>query len=298
VTDSSRTLFRLALVIPIFILVVFVTGLSFFDKPLVLFPNEIYRKRITAYADDVTGGTSRIIDFNVLDNKIVLTYRLGNNRDLSFAGLIFDVSVLDISRHDVMEIRLDITSSVRYLFTFMAFVERKSRLSELDTLVHYNKAIRLEEDKHVYTIDLRHLATSVYAKIEREEALHDGKKSYMERPDTLLFIHIKEVVKADTPDENSKTRDKVKTLIIENISFKKSFAVYYFISAAVAGLYYCIFFMFHMNPKRKKNKSGSAQMVSPPAVRLDVETYEKADLKKIMDIVRDRVFEPDFTIHV
>jgi AraC-like DNA-binding protein len=294
---TSRILIKFALIIPIFILIIIVILVSLLNKPLLLFPHETYKNRITAYSDKVTGGNSQIIDFNILDNKIILTYILGKNRSPSFAGLIFDVSFLDISHYDIMEVQLDITCSVRYLVTLISFVEGKSRLSELDTLVHYNKAVTFEENKHFYTIDLRSMVKSAYRKYEMEETVRAGGIRNTDRPNNLLFIHIKEIVKADTFQESSKTLETVKTLIIENISFKKSYATLYFILIGVVCLYYLFFIFFRMIWIRKKKKIAAQGAMNPPFIQLDVETYEKADLKKIMDMIRERVFDPDFSIH-
>ena len=127
--------------IPLLIIIPLIIVLSVIDAPLLVFPNNGYKQRISTYVDNEMGGVSSIIDFKILGEQIIFTYTLEESSLTSFAGICIDVSFLDISLYDIMELQLTCTKPVNLQINLMTFLEGESRLSELDTLANYNKEI-------------------------------------------------------------------------------------------------------------------------------------------------------------
>ncbi|MBN2440876.1 MAG: helix-turn-helix transcriptional regulator [Spirochaetales bacterium] len=284
---------RLVLLIPLFVIIPTVSLLVFFNKPLTIFPGKDYRDRIVDYADDELGGNSRIIAFNVLENKIIFTYVLGKSGISSFAGISFDVSLLDISAYDIMEIHIAATTPAHYLINLMAFIEGESRLSELDTFAHFNKEIDVKAANQVYKIDVTKLVKTEYDKLGRMYKKKPGNN----RPTQLLFIHLKEMINVDNMQESSWSFDKVKTIIIEEISFHRSNRFYYLLLVIAVILYYGVYFSWRLLRKKPGIHNVHRKNRNLPFIQLKVESYEEEDLKKIMSALQEHVFEPEFSIH-
>ncbi|MBN2535968.1 MAG: helix-turn-helix transcriptional regulator [Spirochaetales bacterium] len=281
-------------IIPLLIVIPAFIVLSLFNKPLIIFPRNEYKDRLKSYADDEMGGSSEIIDFVVLDNKIIFTYVLKKSQVSSFAGISFDVSLLDISSYDILTIQLASTLPARYIVTLMCFTSGKSRLSELDTLVHFNKTIDIKEANQTYRIDMNTMVKTEYNKKEKNIKKPAGSI----HPTNLLFIHLKEMVNVDNIQENSWAFDKIKTVIIEEISFHKSYFLYYILLTGFVLVYYVFSFLFIQFRKKTGQVSDSGKKPNLPFIQLDVKTYQEEDIKKITDILNEYVFNPEFSIHM
>jgi AraC-like DNA-binding protein len=126
----------------------------------------------------------------------------------------------------------------------------------------------------------------------------DNMQGGGERPEQLLFIHLKETVNDDDKDENMGAFNKVKTIIIEEITFSRSYFLYYILIGCGVVLYYGIYIIFlQIKKQTRKDQPGSPQ-VHLPAIHLEVETYEEEDVRKIMNIFQEHIFDPEFSIHV
>jgi AraC-like DNA-binding protein len=283
---------KLIVAVPLFICIPAIIILSLFNKPLIIFPNNEYKDRLESYADDEMGGNSEIIDFDVLDNKIIYTYVLKKSQISSFVGMSFDVSLLDISSFDILTIHLTATVPARYLVTLMTFARGESRLSELDTIVHFNKEIDVKEANQIYRIDMRTMIKTEYNKTGKKIK----KQSRSSRPTNLLFIHLKEMVHVDNIRENGWSFNKIKTIIIEGISFHRSYFFYYILIAGFVVLYYTGSLVFILYWK-KAGKTAARRKKDLPFIQLDIETYEEEDIKKIMNSFKKHIFDPDFSIH-
>jgi YesN/AraC family two-component response regulator len=106
------------------------------------------------------------------------------------------------------------------------------------------------------------------------------------------------MVNDDNREENKSTFNKVKTIIIEEITFSRSYSLYYIFIGCGAVLYYGISIIFLLVKKQKKKDPPGSSRVHLPAIHLEVKTYEEEDARKIMNIFQEYIFDPEFSIHV
>lgn len=284
---------KLIFIIPLLIIIPAIILLSLINKPLVIFPHEEYKDRLESYADDELGGNSEIIDFDVLGNKIIFTYMLKKSQISSFAGISFDVSFLDISSYDILEIQLTATLPARYLVTLMCFSSGETRLSELDTIVHFNKEIEIKEANQTYRIDMSTMIKTEYDKTGKNKK----KQNRSSRPTNLLFFHFKEMLNVDNIKENGWSFDKIKTIIVEEISFHRSYLLYYILLAGFAVIYYAVSFLFILFRIKTGRITTPGEKQNLPFIQLEIETYQEEDIKKIVKVLKEHVFDPEFSIH-
>ena len=97
--------------------------------------------------------------------------------------------------------------------------------------------------------------------------------------------------------ENGWSFNKIKTIIIEEISFHRSFFIHYIVLIIFTVLYYVVYLLFMLFRKKTKQAPLLREKLDLPLIHLDVESYQEEDLKKIMNTFQQYVFDPEFSIH-
>jgi AraC-like DNA-binding protein len=262
------------------------------NRSLQVFPADRQETGIASFIDSEEGGESRLINFDILFNKIIFTYTLKEGCEIMYAGISLDVSLLDISKYDRIDLHLVITEPAQYRLSLISFNQAESQMTELGTMEHFYTVFDINEKQQLYTVPLNNFKKEGYYQKNGIDAYVSGN----DKPDQVFFIHLGEYINHTDITRYLQQLNKVKTLVVERISFHKSCFFYYIIVAAMFLFYYIFFFLIIYLGEKKKQVVKGQKFPSLPYIQLTVESHEEENLKKLIGFLKQNIFNPGLSI--
>ena len=287
---SRKKIFFLFLILPVSALIPVI--ITFIEKPLTVFPAKQEPLNSYSFCDASKAGNSEITDFLVSDKQIYFKYIIRKGDPYPYAGISIVLldkhnAPLDLSRYSDCRITIYTSHPGYYRFYLKSNLPEFSDLMKYTNLRHLEKLVYLQKKTATCRIPIKEFVTPQWW--YRENHINPGEIKKEDYKEIAVFDF------QDVRTDTSLLNKEENTIIIDNLSFHKTYSWFYLILASGILLYYLILFSVPA-VKKEQFREPKVDISRISYKKLELATYEDDDMKRIQLLIEEQYASPDFSI--
>jgi AraC-like DNA-binding protein len=289
VINKNKTIYlTVTTILPVLI---FITGIVWIllRQDLVVFPNTDFTEYpYTDEHDKVSKGNSRIDEFKILPDKLIVSYTLKEGTQYPYAGININRrgSFFDISGYSDLKIEIRATRSERLRIFILLYIDGITDNSDFLTYLYLYKEIPLWQNKAEYNLPLKDFFIPEWWYDINNISENDARIKKDFSKTFTLQIERGIALPLDVTD----------TIVLQGLSFSVDKAQSILFSCIFLASYFLVFTICVLWKANKNRMVAHMRQLIIPYKYLEIEKELDPDTRKIIEYLVRNYQTPDLSV--